>query len=262
MKTEIVTMTPAWAHDILKKNTDNRKVRPKSVDRFVKLLKNGEWKLTHQGVALSWENVLMDGQHRLLAIEKAGISANVLLSTECDPSIYSAIDGGISRTNADATGIPSRVVQVLNFFSGQINGSFKPTPGDIVAMHKVFGAATQSLLTFAPSNRIAFSSAPVRSAVVLLMLEGDKYTADSAVDLYRRLTLLDFDALPAATVSFSKYCLTNSNSGGSSGQLNYFCRALKAFDCKVNSSSQCAYNERIHSSAVIRIKSFYAKATA
>jgi hypothetical protein len=262
MKTEIVTMTPAWASDLLKKNTNNRNIRQRSIDRFAKLLKNGEWKLTHQGVAVSWEGILLDGQHRLLAIEKSGISADVLLSTECDPSIYAAIDGGISRTNADATGLPNRVVQVLNFFAYQINGSAKPTPGEIAAMNVVFGEATQSLLTFAPLNRVAFSSAPVRAAVVFLMLEGNKDTADSAVNLYRRLTLMEFDGLPPSTASFAKYCLTKPSNGGSSGQFNYFCRALKAFDNRVNSSSQCAYSEKIHDSAIARIKSFYSKKTA
>lgn len=49
--------------------------------------KNKRYQLTHQGIAIGVDGTLLDGQHRLLAIAKAGISVPIVIATNCDPSI-------------------------------------------------------------------------------------------------------------------------------------------------------------------------------
>jgi len=106
METKIVTMTPEWAQDILKnQNKNNRPVKNTAVAKLVKAIQNNEWKLTHQGIAFDWHGHLVDGQHRLIAIAKSGVSVPIALTTDCDPSIFIACDIGTARTSGDVLSV-------------------------------------------------------------------------------------------------------------------------------------------------------------
>jgi len=103
MNIEIVTMTPEWANMLLTKhNTNNRPLRVQTVKRYAHAILSGNWKLTQQGIALSREGVLLDGQHRLAAIVEANMPVQILLATDCDPEIFTAIDNGQTRKAGDA----------------------------------------------------------------------------------------------------------------------------------------------------------------
>jgi len=106
METKIVTMTPEWAQDILKnQNKSNRPVKNTAVAKLVKAIQNNEWKLTHQGIAFDWHGNLVDGQHRLIAIARSGVSVPISLATDCDPSIFIACDIGTARTSGDVLSV-------------------------------------------------------------------------------------------------------------------------------------------------------------
>jgi hypothetical protein len=69
-------VTPAQAEKWLKEcNTHNRSLNDKKVLRFADFIKSGFWKHTHQGIAFSENNILIDGQHRLAAVVKANMPA-------------------------------------------------------------------------------------------------------------------------------------------------------------------------------------------
>lgn len=103
METKIVTMTPEWAASILaSQNNQNRKIRPNAVKKIATAITAGDWKVTHQGIAIDANGQLQDGQHRLNAIVAAGIPVDVLLTTGCDPSSFDVLDCGVNRTAADA----------------------------------------------------------------------------------------------------------------------------------------------------------------
>jgi hypothetical protein len=105
VETKIVTMTPEWAEQLLALNTHNRKLSRNTVLFYESLINRRQWKTTHQGIAVDWNNVLQDGQHRLHAIVRTGQSVQILLSTKVDPSNYEAIDGGKKRSAADTIGL-------------------------------------------------------------------------------------------------------------------------------------------------------------
>lgn len=103
METRLVTMTPEWASSILQsQNNHNRKIRLNAVKKIASAIAAGDWKLTHQGIAIDANGQLQDGQHRLTAIMQAGIPVQVLLTTGCDPSSFDVLDCGVNRTAADA----------------------------------------------------------------------------------------------------------------------------------------------------------------
>lgn len=96
-------MTPEWAQSILaSQNNQNRKIRPNAVKKIAAAITSGDWKVTHQGIAIDANGQLQDGQHRLNAIVATGIPVSVLLTTGCDPSSFDVLDCGVNRTAADA----------------------------------------------------------------------------------------------------------------------------------------------------------------
>lgn len=99
MKTEIIEMTPEMAKKYIATNQSNRPVSKSRVADFVKCINDDQFFLTHQGIAISSENILLDGQHRLLAIIKANKAVRVQLTTNADPNMFKYIDTGSKRTN-------------------------------------------------------------------------------------------------------------------------------------------------------------------
>lgn len=101
MNTQVVTITPEWAQEILRQNVHNRHVRRSLVDKYAYAIKTNQFPLTHQGIAIGSNGVLLDGQHRLLAVLKTGIPLQTLLCTNCDPATFTVLDSGATRKSAD-----------------------------------------------------------------------------------------------------------------------------------------------------------------
>ena len=103
METKIVTMTPEWAKSILdSQNSKNRAIRPNAVKKIAAAILDGDWKLSHQGIAIDTNGHLQDGQHRLAAVVQSGMSIQISLTTGCDPQSFDVLDCGVNRTAADA----------------------------------------------------------------------------------------------------------------------------------------------------------------
>jgi hypothetical protein len=107
---EKAMMTPEWAKELLIKNSSNRPVRAMVVKKYETAMLAGEWKRTHQGIALSPDGTLLDGQHRLFAVQKSGCTVPINVTYDCDPEIFAALDCGVGRSAKDALkvmGVPN-----------------------------------------------------------------------------------------------------------------------------------------------------------
>jgi len=97
--TGLVLVTPDYAKEILAtKNSINRRLNPMRVDTLVQIILNNQWQITHQGVAFDIEGNLVDGQHRLAAIAKAGVPVKILVSYNLEPESRLVVDSGAPRT--------------------------------------------------------------------------------------------------------------------------------------------------------------------
>lgn len=105
MQSTVQTVTPNQARDLLQANTSNRPLSRFNLAFFEGQLTRGEWKLTHQGIAISDTGRLLDGQHRLAAIANTGISAPLLVTSGLPDDVFSVIDTGKTRSGSDALGI-------------------------------------------------------------------------------------------------------------------------------------------------------------
>lgn len=113
---------------ILENNKSNRPIRHAVVDRYVRELLEGRWKSgTGETIKISESGKLLDGQHRLTAIVKSGVSATFHIARGVDDSMFSVIDTGSVRNATDvffingiskSNVIPSMIQTALNIKSG------------------------------------------------------------------------------------------------------------------------------------------------
>lgn len=96
------TITPKQAEKYLAFNTCNRSVRKSLVSQYARDMKNGEWKLTHQGIAFDRDGVLLDGQHRLLAIIESGVTVHMLVVRGVESKHQLFMDDHAKRSAGDA----------------------------------------------------------------------------------------------------------------------------------------------------------------
>ncbi|KUP98371.1 hypothetical protein AC529_01935 [Thermobifida cellulosilytica TB100] len=102
MRTTIMTVTPELAQQWLdESNLHNRPLREAAVRALAKQIERGEWQLSHQGIAFDEKGILLDGQHRLAAIARAGRQVEIMVTFDAPRSSFSVLDTGQKRTGRD-----------------------------------------------------------------------------------------------------------------------------------------------------------------
>jgi len=99
---EITVASKELVDSLLAMNTDNRNVRRHIVSAYRAEIISGNWRLTNQGIGVSRSGVLVDGQHRLIAIKDSGYPPVPLLivrGIDDDAQLY--VDGHAKRTMRD-----------------------------------------------------------------------------------------------------------------------------------------------------------------
>ena len=99
MKTLI---TPKKAKQILVSNTKNRKIKFRHVTFLANQMLSGCWVYNGQSIVVSNNGILVDGQHRLLAIIESGTTIETELIEGVDyDEAFSTIDTGVVRSPSD-----------------------------------------------------------------------------------------------------------------------------------------------------------------
>jgi hypothetical protein len=98
-------ISPALAEEYLAKNTHNRPVNKEHVKALAKAMREGRWQVTHQGIAFSEDLVLLDGQHRLLAIIESGVTVRMQVTMGMAKNALFGIDQNKVRTVAQNLGL-------------------------------------------------------------------------------------------------------------------------------------------------------------
>lgn len=99
---KVQLIDPVTAAEILSRNRGNRKVDRSVVEIYAEAMKRGEWKLHHQGIAIDGRGELLDGQHRLEAVVKSGVTIPVLVVRGVDRDAFSVVDTGKRRSVSDS----------------------------------------------------------------------------------------------------------------------------------------------------------------
>ena len=124
-------VTPAIAAEWLQLNTANRPMSAVTVDAYAREMKAGNWiGLGADAIVFSTSGTLINGQHRLAAVAKSGITIEVAVRTGADPESFVAMDQGRRRLAGDHSclnGVRHRnsVASALRFLAAHDAGAFK-----------------------------------------------------------------------------------------------------------------------------------------
>ena len=93
------------ATKLLDMNTNNRKVKKNNLDLLIYELENGMFKFNGESIIVSKSGVLLDGQHRLLAVEKTGVPIESIIVWDVEDNTFGTIDTGSSRSAYDVLNV-------------------------------------------------------------------------------------------------------------------------------------------------------------
>ena len=129
-------MTPEGAKQLLAVKFHNRPKSSTHINRMVDDMNNGKWHTSYDPIKIDSDYKLSDGQHRLEAIIKSGISVPVVLYYPVQEEQYKFIDQGIRRTGshqihmqgiADAPLIASGLKQIHEWSANKPNVGTAPS---------------------------------------------------------------------------------------------------------------------------------------
>lgn len=115
---EMISVTPQLAEKWLQFNTHNRKPSLTTVSRYAVDMQNGRWRqATGETIIFDSRGQLQQGQHRLMAVVKSGVTIRFWVMFNADPDDFSVIDSGWKRTTASVLSVegvknPSAVAAV------------------------------------------------------------------------------------------------------------------------------------------------------
>lgn len=112
-------ITPAKAVELLQSNVKNRRPKNPVVLKYAKDMANGKWKEdTFELIKISKSGVVLDGQHRLMAVVKSNTPIFFHIVENVDDSVFDVLDTGSIRNASDVfkingikycTSIPSMI---------------------------------------------------------------------------------------------------------------------------------------------------------
>lgn len=96
----VVLVTPEKAKELLKRNRNNRSISDPRVRQYAEDMTAGKWQMNGQAVVTDINGDLKDGQHRLMAVVRSGVSVPMLLVEGVDENVVT-FDRGRVRSALD-----------------------------------------------------------------------------------------------------------------------------------------------------------------
>ena len=98
--TKVKCITPDKACRMLdNKNTMNRNIDQKRVEKYARDMKSGRWMLNGSTIVIAKDGTILDGQHRLWAVIIAGVPVFFLIVYNADKNCIDTLDTGMARTS-------------------------------------------------------------------------------------------------------------------------------------------------------------------
>lgn len=187
----IVTITPTDAEKLLTNNPDNRRLRPSHIEHLKDQMLQGRWMLSPEPIIFSKSGKLIDGQHRLNALIRAGMELKFVRAVVDNEEVFKVLDQGVNRSNSDITGLHPSIVGPMQYLL-RCTGIKKPVAADIEQY------MDSPLLKYAkfihedinPRDR-RFKSMPFRASFCIAVGSG-KADFDKCVEVYQDLASLNF----------------------------------------------------------------------
>lgn len=101
----IVAISPASARELLERNSHNRTINATRVALYAEDMRAGRWQTNGEAIIIAEDGTILDGQHRLMAIVKAGVTIRTMLVRGVKRETFKTIDQGRPRSLGDVLGI-------------------------------------------------------------------------------------------------------------------------------------------------------------
>ena len=96
---EQLTIKPEDAREMLTRNTMNRNIDWKRVEKYAFDMKSGAWNMNGSTIVFAKDGTLLDGQKRLHAVIKANVAVEFLVVRNVDKDCVDTLDTGMARTS-------------------------------------------------------------------------------------------------------------------------------------------------------------------
>jgi hypothetical protein len=196
----IMRITPEIAKEMLETSIGNRRLRGWYVNLLSSAMKRGEWRVTSQGIGFDYRGCLRDAHHRLTACVQSGVSFESVVVLGMQTDAYEVTDTGIMRTYADRLHEDRAVADVLRLGCQYALNTTKPTVDQMKPIIEAgLADAAKSLIEFCGSCRKYYSSAPMKLAACITIMNGGD--SEYIMNQYRALCCLDFESMSKSAQS-------------------------------------------------------------
>ena len=235
MNVSKMVITPETAKRLLDGNSDNRKLIRSTVDQYARDMAAGRWRLTHQGLLIGKRGKILDGQHRLHAIVKSGVSQPMLVAIDNTLSDTHAlpVDVGMKRSGAYVAGITTNNHAICGSYLQLARGTSKQSTAEIVEVYEALQPYIIRAIKAKKHGR-ATAKAPICLAAITQVILGkdEDYVSGLFSDLSaHRFTNLDpYPASFFRQIALDRITLPPTQ---------LFTRALKVFDPANRMKTHC-----------------------
>lgn len=188
----LAEITPQKAQELLDKNLANRVPTQRLIDRLARDMVDGNWQLTHQGIAINEMGQLLDGQNRMFAVVKSGATIKTRITTFY--GYYKATDlvcdTGKIRTLSDITEYGKGITEVINYLFAELMGVGKPSQAEAVDLYEKLQPHFDFINNLGKKHRPRTGAASVRSAVFVAKVAGIDWSEE-----YRELNSDSMDKI-------------------------------------------------------------------
>lgn len=219
---------------LLAMNTNNRKLRKTVVDNYKRDLLSGNWHLTNQGIGVSCNGVLIDGQHRLEAIKAAGYPpVDILIVGGLNGIVQNLVDQQVKRSARDVlqfafnVRVANQAPAICNVILRSVfcfGGGYKPTMTELMDCVNDYCEEIETVV--AKPKSMTFFAAPYLAAFVLSCKNGHTEKTLEFMEAVEAGELLSKD-MPAFHLR-NLIVSNRRNSGGMAVQKERFLKAEKA----------------------------------
>ena len=211
----------------------NRRMEERQVAKLAREILADRWVTSHQSIAITADGQLLDGQHRLAAIIRAGKGVTMNVTFNADPKSFAIVDRNRARQMHYVLNASTNDVAVARMVFKIIIGDRSSVPAETeLAEFLEWLAPYLEILNKAPyPSARGRTTTPIRTAIVAHMLGGH---SEYAVPKYYAWTGLEVKELPEIILSLLRLVDRTqasglASSGGGYMQWKMMARAFIAF---------------------------------
>lgn len=212
-----LTVTPEMAARFLEFNTGNRPLSRGWTTSLARSIINGEWKQTHQSIAFSGDIAnparLLDGQHRLSAIVKAGRPVEVLVAWGVDEATFSVMDDNKTRNFAQRNKWQKDDVTFCSTISHIIDSGLRMNITRAEQVMDRLGPYFRALIIACPTKAKSLSTVGIWVGAVMAMNKTGEVERIAAA--YRALVLGDVERMPTSIAALYSLLIRRDADGRS-----------------------------------------------